>query len=140
MYSIANPINFLTSIDRFINTELSPRFFDSHFRVQMTETEDQFLIKAEIPGVEKSDISIEFNKDKTLVISVNTTQSKKYENQKILHNEFRSLSSSRQFCFSQKIEESSIRAVYEHGILTVYATKIKPVNESADGTNKIIID
>lgn len=136
MYRITSPTNFFDAVDHILHHELAPRINQNFFKVLMTESEEKYTVKAEIPGVNKQDISVEFNKDNRLVISVESTQKHYEENEKVIHNEFRSLKSSRSVYFSEAVDKENVKASYENGLLILHVPKSK----QGQNSNKIVIE
>jgi len=136
MYKVTNPTNFFDAIEHLINNEVAPRLNQQYFKVQMTESEDKYTVKAELPGVDKKDIAVEFTKDNYMVVSVDATQRNKFENERVLHNEFKSYKASRQFYFQDNVDKDNVKASYDNGLLIVHVPKLK----SQPTSNRIVIE
>lgn len=135
MYKITSPTNFFDAVDHILHHELAPRINQNFFKLLMTESSEKYTVKAEIPGVNKQEISVEFNKDNHLVISVESTQKHYEENEKVLHDEFKRIKSSRRVYFSEAVDKENVKASYENGLLILHIPKLMQEQKS----NKIII-
>ena len=110
LYGLANQINNMF----YGNNEKS-------FPVDIIEGDGFYQVNAEIPGVNKDNIQVTFE-DSTLTIkaSQNSDEEKKY-----LINERGNKEYERRFYFGD-IEEESLTAKYENGILMVTINLKKP--------------
>ncbi len=94
---------------------------DKSFPVDIIEKEGCYLVNAEIPGVDKDNIEVTFE-NSTLTIKATK---KETEKQKFLVNERTNKEFERRFYFGD-IEEDSLSAKYENGILMVTINLKKP--------------
>lgn len=134
MLTIWNPINELLRFD----TGLS-RWFDDDLlaagpspsagwlpSVDVKETEKEFVLSVELPGVNPKDVSVEV-KDGTLTIS----GEKKFESEEKkdrYHRVERCYGSfSRSFTLSEKVDETKIGATNKDGVLTLTLPKKEEV-------------
>ena len=108
------PRSFLTPVDfRMINK----------MKTNIQETDTDFVVEAELPGVEKADIDLNME-DGVLTISAKTNSEKEEKNDNYVRRERYSGSFSRQFAF-ENVRESDITAKFENGVLTVNLPKEK---------------
>ena len=110
LYGLANQINNMY----YGNNERS-------FPVDIIEGDGFYQVNAEIPGVDKDKIEVTFE-DSTLTIKAS---SKVSEEKKFLINERGNKEYERRFYFGD-IEEDSLNAKYENGILMVKINLKKP--------------
>jgi len=142
-----NPFSLFQDIDRYFN-DLSRNLFDSwfwpiertrrkpipfrlyedtpHFRTPLTnvlESESNFIITAELPGLDKNDIEI-FIRDGNLEIKGAMKQKKVEETgDELIRREYRSSSYFRCFKLPDNIDSDKIEANLENGILSVSIPK-----------------
>ena len=95
-------------------------------RTDIEENENQYLITMDIPGVNKENIDISVL-DGTVTVSVKKVKTET-ENKNYVIRERSVRSASRSF-YLDSIDENSIKAKYENGILTLVVSKAKPVDE-----------
>ncbi len=95
-------------------------------RTDIEENENQYLITMDIPGVNKENIDISVL-DGTVTVSVKKVKTET-ENKNYVIRERSVRSASRSF-YLDSIDENSIKAKYENGILTLVVSKAKPVEE-----------
>jgi HSP20 family protein len=113
---------------------LLPSFFNSRqIKVDIKETENEYIIEAELPGVKKEEISLEINDD-LLTISVERNEETTTEKENYIRKERSFGSMSRSFAISNIINEK-VSANFSDGILTVILPKKKtgmPKNRRID--------
>ena len=101
----------------FMN-EFNNMFYDGGYKgfpLDVIETENGFKVVAEIPGVKKEDIQIEFEDG---ILTISATMPKKDQNIKYLIHERRNQKLRRTINFGD-INEDSIKATYENGLLMI---------------------
>ena len=93
--------------------------------VDVEETGDAYIIKAEMPGFKEDDVKITVDKHVLHISgSVDETEKEKDENgKKYLIKERRHESFERSFSLPDGLDESAISAGFENGILTVTLPK-----------------
>lgn len=116
---------FLQSIDELFNKP-SPFHFGPSFPVDVSETDNEYVIKAELPGVNREQIQIH-----TLDQYVNITV-ESYE--EVIEEDERRHSTSRQrsmqrlsrsIPLAQPINEKKVKASYKNGLLVIRVAKLK---------------
>jgi len=96
--------------------------------VDVLESKDSFLIRAELPGMKREDIQVEV-KDGTLVLSGERKAEKLGEGVEYRHLERVNARFSRSFSLPEIVQEDAIAASYKDGVLEVRvpkAEKAKP--------------
>ncbi|WAM32625.1 Hsp20/alpha crystallin family protein [Caldicellulosiruptor naganoensis] len=106
--------------DFFVPFEKGARFM----RTDIKETENEYIIEAELPGVKKEDIKIELY-DNRLTIKAETKREEKEERENFIRRERRYGAFSRTF-YLDNVKEDGIKAKYEDGILKIILPKEKP--------------
>ena len=116
-----------------LNTELFDPFFgnstlmdDRHFgpegfAVDITETDDSVILKAELPGVKKEDISVDVQ-DGILLLKAEKKEESEEKGETFLRKETYYGSMQRSFNVGE-IDVDSITATYKDGILNVNLKK-----------------
>lgn len=95
----------------------------SSMNVDLLENSESFVLKADLPGVQKEDIKIDF-KDGYLSISVDSKSEKtEKEDVKILRLERSFERKTRTFQFDDLINPEGISASYENGVLILQLPK-----------------
>lgn len=111
--------------DSFFGDSLLPSFFNSRqIKVDIKETENEYIIEAELPGVKKEEISLEINDD-LLTISVERNEETTTEKENYIRKERSFGSMSRSFTVSNIINEK-VSAKFSDGILTIILPKKEP--------------
>ncbi|QNU67489.1 Hsp20/alpha crystallin family protein [Ruminiclostridium herbifermentans] len=115
----------LFDIDNMFNDFFNEPFMGivsaSSIKADIKENENEFVIDAEIPGVNKEDIKLDLKNDR-LTISVEKTEESKEEKNNYIRRERRYGSTSRSFCV-QNVKAEDVSAKYENGILTIILPK-----------------
>ncbi len=92
--------------------------------VDISETEDAFLVKAELPGVDKDDVSVKVEDG---VLTLKGEKKSETEDKKNHRIECSYGSFVRSFTLPQTTKSSSIEAEYKNGILTLTIPKSEEV-------------
>jgi HSP20 family protein len=122
--------------DFFSDSWMSPgrSLLRDTFKIDIQETDSEYRIEAELPGIKKEEIDLGIEED-NLCISVNRDEEVNKDGTNYIHRERRSSSMSRRVrLVNAKLDET--KAKLEEGILTVTI----PKNEKANSSLKIDID
>ena len=129
--------DFETALRRFF----SPAVFEGEpaplkMRIDVTENDKAFNVKADIPGVKKEDISIKVD-GHTVSIDAEAKSEKETrgEGDKVLRSERYYGSISRTFSLGQEVDDTKVQAKYADGVLTLELPKKAPATDS-----KIVIE
>lgn len=104
-------------------------FFEkgSYPRVNLIDYRDKVLIEAEVPGLDKNDVSVEIQEN---VLTIGGGKVKKVqpetEEGTYLRRELKRSSFRRSFTLGDNLDKSSVDAKFENGVLTVTLKKVKP--------------
>lgn len=109
--------------------------WDAAIRADIKESEDNYLVEAEMPGFKKEDIMVQFN-DKVLTIAARREEETKEEKDNYIRQERRRGTIRRSF-YVDAIDAEGIKAEYQDGLLKVTLPKLK---ESSAGTKQIEIE
>lgn len=110
-------------MDHFFNDEFfSPLTMTQNpFRVDLRETKDAYLVDADLPGMKKEDISIEYNNN-YLTITAKREEKEEITGENTLRRERRYGQFQRSF-YVTNIEEEKIHASFKDGVLSVTLPK-----------------
>jgi len=122
-------------LDDFFNTGWPARrnLMGDTFKLDVEECEKEYLVTAELPGVEKKDIGLDLTEGK-LSISVNREESASEEKRNYIHKERRYASMARSVYLSDA-DCDAIKAKLEDGLLLITV----PKQEKTNRTRKIDI-
>lgn len=124
--------NFETAFRRFF----SPTVFESELaplkmRIDVSENDGAFTVKADIPGVKKEDINVRVDGNLVQIDAKNESESQTKENgDKVLRSERHYGSISRCFSLGQDVDEAKVQAKYADGVLTLQLPKKAPAPTS----------
>jgi HSP20 family protein len=93
-----------------------------HPAVDILESKDSYLIRAELPGMKREDIKVEL-KDGTLVLSGERTSEKPAEGDEYRHVERVSAKFWRSFSLPETVKHDRIEATYKDGVLEIRVPK-----------------
>jgi len=115
--------------DDFFNDAFLPTWFNSNnpMKADVKETEKEYIIEAEMPGVNKEDIRLEL-KDDVLTVGVEHNEQTNEEKDNYIRRERRYGSFSRSFRVDN-VKNEDVTAKYTDGILTVIVPKAEPGKE-----------
>ena len=121
---VVNNNSLLSSIENFFNDDFfnMPAFTSSEFRMDVKENDNVYTVEAELPGINKEDITLDYNNG-TLYIAVNHNEEINKEDGGYIHKERRS-SSMQRGIYLGDIDVEGIEAKLENGILKVTAPKL----------------
>ena len=101
--------------------------------VEINESNDAFMISADLPGIEKSDIEVKVEEN-SLILTANRYIDKSDNNEKIHYNERRFGTFSRSFKLPKTVKEEKITAKLDNGVLSI----VIPKAEDAIKSNRLI--
>ncbi|WP_070000231.1 Hsp20/alpha crystallin family protein [Cellulosilyticum sp. I15G10I2] len=118
-------VDFYNMIDDFFNDSFLPgrSLRSDTFKLDVKENEQEFLIEAEMPGIKKEEINLDYN-DGRLTILVQRNEEVNEEKQNYIHRERRAASMQRGL-YLKNIKADSIDAKLENGILKIIAPKLE---------------
>ena len=143
------PDKFIQTVNDEISSILN-RNFDSLFPeyiftedmnklsipVEIQEKDNEYRIKAELPGVKKEDLDIDIDKNH-IIINAKKEDECEEKNKSFRKSEFRYGEFSRSMYFPIDIDVEKTNAKLEHGILNITAPKLKTEKIN---NKKLIID
>ena len=94
-----------------------------HFRVDVSETENAYTIRAEIPGVKKDDINISIDTDQVAITAEVKNEKEAKDGERTLRSERYYGKVYRAFQLGQPVDENGAAAKYADGILELTLPK-----------------
>ncbi|HHT64479.1 MAG: Hsp20/alpha crystallin family protein [Caldicoprobacterales bacterium] len=109
--------------DNFFRSAFRPTFygFDHQMKVDIKDNEKNYVIEAELPGVDKSEINVEL-RDDILTIGVQRNEITEEERENYIHKERRTSSMSRSFQV-ENVQPQDIKARFDNGVLVIELPK-----------------
>lgn len=98
------------------------------FKVDVEDNGNEYLIEAEVPGIDKKDIIVEVN-DGKLMISITRDENSESKKKNFIHRERRYSSMSRSI-YLEDAKPDGIKAKLENGLLKVVVPKEEKPNNS----------
>lgn len=98
------------------------------FKVDVEDNGNEYLIEAEVPGIDKKDINVELN-DGKLMISITRDENSESKKKNFIHRERRYSSMSRSI-YLEDAKPDGIKAKLENGLLKVVVPKEENPNNS----------
>jgi len=90
--------------------------------VDMIDKKNEIVVKAEVPGVEKDDISISLT-DNTLTIKGETKKEKEEKDEDYYYSEISYGSFARTLTLPEKVQSDKVKANFKNGILEIHLPK-----------------
>lgn len=120
---------FTPFLKNFFNDDFFSTINDvqGSFKVDLKETDESYLVEADLPGIEKEAIDIEFNNN-YLVISAKRNESIEDKKENYVRRERRYGEFKRSF-YIDNVDESKIDASFDHGVLKITLPKLNKGND-----------
>lgn len=124
--------NFEAQLRRFF----SPALFEGEavsprMRIDVTENDKGFAVKADIPGVKKEDINVKVDGNVVSIEAETKSQKEiKTNGDRVLRSERHYGAVSRTFSLGQDVDENKVQAKYVDGVLTLDLPKKAPAPSS----------
>lgn len=123
MSEVESELNHVFS-DDFYNMGLS-KSYSRLPKVNISETDEEFIVEAFVPGVDKTELSVKIVDEKSLQIAVKHAEQQTEQKRKFLFREISERGATRLIPFSAPLEADKINAKLDKGILTVVVPKKK---------------
>ena len=134
------PDGFLKSVNDEISSILSrnmeglfPDYFPEEDKlampVELKEKDNEYTVRAELPGVKKEDLDIDIDKN-YITINAKKEEEKEEDSKTYKKSEFRYGEFSRTVYFPQEIDVEKTKAKLEHGVLKIDAPKKEAEKEN----------
>ncbi|NLY63680.1 MAG: Hsp20/alpha crystallin family protein [Alcaligenaceae bacterium] len=95
-----------------------------NIKTDISEKEDAYLVKAELPGVQKEDIKVKIEGNILSISAEVKKESEQKEGEQVLRSERYYGSVSRSFRLGSEIDQAASEAKYEDGILKLTLKKL----------------
>ena len=117
---------FETNFPEFVRSVgVKPYQGSAYPKVNVYEYDEKVGIVAEIPGLEKKDLTVEVE-DGTLTISGVMHHIKEDEGAKVIRRELKASSFKRNFEIGENLDGENIKAVFKNGVLNIDIPKLEP--------------
>lgn len=128
--------NFDTALRRFFSPALAEADVPAlRMRVDVTEKDNAYLVKADVPGVRKEDINVRIDGNVVQIdAECKSEKETKGNGDKVLRSERYFGTVSRTFSLAQDVDEGNVQARYADGVLTLELPK-----KAAPSARKIAI-
>lgn len=126
---LGNSFDFQNLLDDFFTDGWQTRrsLARDTFKIDVQDNEKEYLIEAELPGIQKNEVSIELEEGR-LKLTVNKEEKIEENNKNYIHRE-RRYSSMQRSIVLYDAEAGGIKAKLENGVLSITVPKkIKPDN------------
>lgn len=122
--------DFYNMLDDFFNDTrtMGKNLFNDTFKIDVRETEKQYLIEAELPGIKKEEVNLDLN-DNKLSIAIIREENIDQQKKGYIHKE-RKVSSMQRSIYLQDAKAEGASASLEDGIL-----KIEILKEETSGNS-----
>lgn len=95
----------------------------AHVKIDVTENEAAYTVKAELPGVEKKDIDVKIDGNIVSITAKAERNKELKEGERVLRSERYSGMISRSFSLESDIDENAATAQYQDGVLSLTLPK-----------------
>lgn len=96
--------------------------FSNSFQVDLQETDNQYVLEADLPGINKEDISLHYENN-YLTISAKRNETQEVKNERNYVRQERRFGQFQRNFYIDNIQEDAIDAKFNHGVLTVTLLK-----------------
>ncbi|WP_296969562.1 Hsp20/alpha crystallin family protein [Tepidanaerobacter sp. EBM-38] len=114
--------------DWAFNTDDLTNFFDEFdfkpFKVDLRETEKEYVIEADLPGCDKDNIKISYEGD-ILTINANYEEATEEKDKNFIRRERRQGNFSRSIPIPDNVKSDAIKANFNNGVLRVILPKLE---------------
>lgn len=120
----SNPFDFMSIFDDFFNEPFTPAFFapSNPIRADISETDKEYILEADMPGARKEDIKLEL-RDDVLTIGVEHKEENDIRKDNYVRRERRYGSYCRSFRVDG-VDQGKVTASYKDGVLKVVLPKL----------------
>lgn len=101
----------------------------STMKLDVTENEKAYTVKAEMPGVDKKDIDVKIDGNVVSIHAKVERKTEQKEGERVIRRERYSGSFARTFSLASDIDESGANAQYQDGVLSLTLPKKAPAEQ-----------
>ena len=105
------------------------------FKTDIKETPEEYIVHAELPGVKKEDIKIDYNNNYLTISATRNNESEEKKDNYIRRE--RSYGSVSRGFYLNNVNKDLIKAKFDNGVLNVHLPKKE---KSEKDTNKIVVE
>ncbi len=92
-------------------------------RIDLTETDNAYNVRAEIPGVKKEDVKVQVEGNRVTISCETKQEREEKEGERVICRECQQGSSYRSFTLGSEVDETKAEAKYENGTLELTLPK-----------------
>jgi HSP20 family protein len=92
-------------------------------RVEVKESNDEYTVQAEMPGVKKEDIHVQIDGNRVSISAEVKRESEQKEGERVLRSERYYGSVARSFSLASEVDEAAAAARFENGVLMLTLPK-----------------
>jgi HSP20 family protein len=130
-----NPFTELTRFDPFLDMDdvfgkmmMRPVLregleIEPQIKMDVKEADDQYLIKAEIPGVKKDDIHVTVEGNRVSISAEVKKEKEEKEGERVIRSERSYGMATRSFSLADEVDQSKVQAKYSDGVLELTLPK-----------------
>ena len=111
----------------FFSNSFRPVVFENQMKVDIKDNKKDYVIEADLPGVDKNDIHVEL-RDNVLTIGVQQKEATEEERDNYIRKERRTSTMSRSFRV-ENVKPEDVKAKFKNGVLSVSLPKSKVEND-----------
>jgi len=118
---------FQKAVDRFFGRS-DVTFSEQQMRqpnLEISETDQEYLVKVEIPGIRKEDVTIDLH-DGLLTVKGEKKEKKEEKTETCCYTERRYGRFERSISLEKKVDPEGVEATYNSGVLEVKLPKVEP--------------
>ena len=103
---------------RFESVERAPQI-----KIDLSEHDDSYMVKAEIPGVRKEDIDVRIDRNQVTISAEVKKETEEKKDGRVLRSERHYGFASRSFALASDVDDSKADAKYQNGVLELRLPK-----------------
>lgn len=92
-------------------------------RIDVTETDKEYKVAAELPGVKKDDINVQIDGNRVAISAEVSKEKEARDGERVLRRERYRGTVSRSFALASEVDEGRASAAYEDGVLNLTLPK-----------------
>ncbi|BCQ28969.1 Hsp20/alpha crystallin family protein (plasmid) [Caballeronia sp. NK8] len=98
-------------------------------KIDVSETDVAYLVKADLPGIDKKDIDVKIDRNAVSIHAKSERNKEEKEGERVIRRERYSGEVSRTFSLGSEIDEAGASAQFRDGILTLTLPKKVPADQ-----------
>ncbi len=97
--------------------------FEPQIKMDVKESDGQYLVKAEIPGVSKDDIHVTVDGNRVSISAEVKKEKEEKEGERVIRSERSYGMASRSFILDDEVDQNKVQAKYQDGVLELTLPK-----------------